>query len=346
MNLRTASSLFREGRLWLLWKVTSLFRPFYRVSFVASAASCGLLGLLRSGPRPFGALARELAPDPSAEDALRAWLALGVRLGELGEGPDGYRLVGYLSRELSHPDNDDVAALVSEVVTLHHRLIVETPGRLGRRALWAPDEHDGCLIARSSRILEPFVFQAQGRVVPASGPASLLDVGCGAGTYLCHAASLNPALRAVGIEVRPAVAAEARDLVRRRGLSGRIAVETCDVRERRRDETFDVVTLHNAIYYFPVAERVSLLAGLSSFLRPGGRLLITTSCRGGGSPGMAVLDLWTSSTVGSGPLPTKDQLVAQMREAGLVDVEVTSLVPGEPYFAFTASKGPAAGNTG
>ena len=42
--------------------------------------------------------------------------------------------------------------------------------------------------------------------------------------------------------------------------------------ERRAAEpAFDLATLHNNIYYFPVAERVSLLRHVRGFLRPGGR---------------------------------------------------------------------------
>lgn len=337
MDLGTVLSLAKRGRLRLLWRVAALFDPFYRVVFAASAASCGLSRLLAGGPVPFERLAAELAPRPSAHGALRAWLSIGVRLGELAEGPAGYRLKGALSRALSAPENDDVAALVEEVAGLHHRLIVETPPRLKAGEPWGPGEHDACLIARSSRILEPFVLAAMGRMLPASGPVALLDVGCGSGSHMCRAAEANPALRAVGVEARPEVAAAARDLARARGLADRVTVMARDVRALRGDGTFDVVTLHNVVYYFAAEERATLFERLSSFLKVGGRLLVTTCCQGG-SPGMRVLDLWMRSAAGGGGLPSRAELAAQMREAGLAAVESRRLIAGEEYFAFTATR--------
>lgn len=339
MNIKTAMSLSKGGRLRLLWKVTGLFHPFYRMSFVASAASCGLLQLLAGGAQPFARLASELAPEPSTHGALEAWLDLGICLGELELSPAGYRLKGYLSRKLASKSNDEVSALVEEVATFHHRLILDTPRRLKKRELWTLGEHDGCLIARSSRIMEPFLVQIIDWALPASRPIELLEVGCGSGIYLRYAAERNPALRAVGIELQPAVAEATRSAVQSWGLQDRITVETGDVRERPEEARFDVVTLYNLIYYFPVKERVALFKKLSGFLKPGGRLIVSTSCQGG-SPGMRLLNLWTSSTAGFGPLPTKDQLVAQMREAGFAEITAKKAIPGEQYFAFLATKAP------
>jgi ubiquinone/menaquinone biosynthesis C-methylase UbiE len=119
-------------------------------------------------------------------------------------------------------------------------------------------------------------------------------------------------------------------------LSDRIAVEAGDVRDRRADASFDVVTLYNAIYYFAVEERVAVFRKLASFLKPGGRVIVSTSCQGG-SPGMQLLNVWTSATAGFGPLPTPEQIAQQMGEAGFVDVEAKKVIPGEAYYAFKAT---------
>jgi SAM-dependent methyltransferase len=75
-----------------------------------------------------------------------------------------------------------------------------------------------------------------------------------------------------------------------------------DVRTRAPHADFDLATLHNNIYYFPVVERVAVLRHVQAFLKPGGRLLVTTVCRG---PGVAVdiLNLWGAMTSGCGRLP-------------------------------------------
>jgi hypothetical protein len=97
-----------------------------------------------------------------------------------------------------------------------------------------------------------------------------------------------------------------------------------------------MVTLYNAIYYFPREQRVAVFAKLASFLKPGGKLVVSTSCRGG-SPGMQVLNLWTSSVDGFGPLPTEDELTAQLQEAGFSALEARRVIPGEDYLAITAT---------
>lgn len=338
MNLRTAISLSKGGRLRLLWHVTKLFTPFYRVSFVASAARAGVLRLLAGGARPLGEIAAEIAPDPAAQASLEAWLDLGVCLGDLDRDASGYSLKSPLARRLAQPANDDVAALLEEVATFHHRLILETPRRWKSRDPWSPLEHDGVLLARSSRILEQFVFHSLDSVLPESGPVRLLDVGCGAGTYLRRAAERNPQLEAVGIEARPAVAEEARRAIAEAGLEGRVRVETGDIRDRAPGERFDVVTLFNAIYYFPREERVALLEKIAAHLAPGGLLVLSTSCRGG-SAGMQVLDLWASSTRGLGPLPTEAEIVTQVRRAGFLDPRPRRAIPGEAYITLVATNG-------
>jgi SAM-dependent methyltransferase len=259
-----------------------------------------------------------------------------VRLGELALGPDGYRLEGFLARQLAADDNDYVAALLEEVATFHYRLISETPDRLRRGERWQVADHDGRLIARSSRVMEPFVFQLIDWAVPATGALRVLEVGCGSGTYMRRAAERNAELSAVGVEMQPEVVALAQQQIADWGLSARLHVETADIRTRPADPSFDLVTLYNAIYYFPVAERVALFRRLAAFLRPGGRLIVSSSCRGG-SPGMQMLDIWTSSVDGFGPLPSEEELADQVRAAGFIVDEARSIIPGERYVALMAT---------
>ncbi|HTS06869.1 MAG TPA: class I SAM-dependent methyltransferase [Candidatus Eisenbacteria bacterium] len=65
------------------------------------------------------------------------------------------------------------------------------------------------------------------------------------------------------------------------GLESRVKVETGDIREMTPDELFDINTLYNN-YYFHVDDRVTVLNHIGSFLKPGGFLLLTTCCQGGG----------------------------------------------------------------
>src|SRR5207245_3746470 len=88
-----------------------------------------------------------------------------------------------------------------------------------------------------------------------------------------------------------------------------------DVMERAVEAAFDLATLHNNIYYFPVEDRVRVLRHVRAFLEPGGRLLVTTLCRGKGA-GVDILDLWASMTEGCGRLPRRTELITQREQAG------------------------------
>jgi SAM-dependent methyltransferase len=330
----TLWGLVRSGRLRLLAAGRRLVSPFYRLSWLASAASCGALARLAAGPVPLEDLARDLAPDPALRGALRAWLQVGLRLGELESRPEGWALRGYLARKLADPGNDAVSAFLEEVVRLHHGLLVHTPDLLRRGERWTLADQDGVLVARSSRAIEPLVFEAVDEVVPRTRPVRLLEVGAGSGVYIRHAAARNPELSALGLELQAEVADVTAANLRSWGLEGRATIEKGDVRERPPEAAFDLVTLHNNIYYFPVEERVALLRHLRGFLVPGGRLLLTTGCQGG-SLAMELLNLWSASTQGCGRLPEVEELREQMRGAGLESVDARRLVPGESFWAFS-----------
>jgi SAM-dependent methyltransferase len=335
MRAKTLSQLWRRGQLRLLLRATRLATPYYRVAWLAAATRAGLLRRLADGALPLDRLADDFARDAADNDGLRTWLDMGVRLGELAHRNGAYTLRGFLARKLADPDNDAIAAILEEVATLHHRLLVETPERLQSGRRFTLDDQDGVLIARSSRVIEPFVQEAIDDAVLSSGPVRLLEVGAGTGTHIRYAAGRNPELTALGLELQPQVAELANQNLREWGLAERASVDKGDVRDRTPEAAFDLVTLHNNIYYFAVEERPALLRHLGGFLTPGGRLLLTTGCAGG-SPTMQALDIWSANTEGCGRLPEVDELQGQLHEAGFSEIRSRRLMPGESYFAFQA----------
>jgi len=334
MLLKPFLSLLRDGRLSALLGVGSELKSFYKITYLAAAGEAGLLKRLADGPATLNSLTEFFAARGQSEDALEAWLQMGVRLRLLSLGPKGYALRG-LARALARPQNDAALAMVEEVAGLHHKLIAKTLPKLRNGELWTLADQDGELIARSSSVLEAFQAEMIRRAFPAHGALRLLEIGCGSGIYLRHAATRNPELTAIGLELQPAVAEVARRNLRGWGLEERVKVEDGDIRTKVSSELFDIATLYNNIYYFPVEERIAMLHHISSFLKPGGFLLLTTCCQGG-SPGVEALNLWGAATSGCGRLPAEDELVSQLRQAGYGAVKTMNLVPGERFLAFQA----------
>jgi len=337
MRWRTVIEVLRAGQTRTLLRAMRLATPFYRLVWLVTAFREGLLERLAGRPASLGELASEMALDPADHDWLRAWLELGLRLRELRLDGDRYELRGYLARRLVRPENDAIAAILEEVATLHHMLVLETPRRLACRQRFALADQDGVLVARSSPLVRPFVHEAVDEVVARRGAFRLLEVGAGSGTYIRHAAERNPDLTALGLELQPEVAEFANANLGEWGIAARAHVEKGDVREREPEAVFDLVTFHNNVYYFPVDERVALLRHALAFLKPGGKLLLTTACSGGGLMSVG-LDIWSAGTERCGRLPAPEELLAQIREAGFVGARARRLVPGQSYYAFFATR--------
>lgn len=332
MNLRTFISLLRGGQITVLRALSKTAREYHRVAFLAGGLNGGLLQRLADTPIAFDALAADLQIDPAMHDGLRAWLQAGVALGELDLTPRGYLLHGKLSLKLMDANHDAAAAFVEELAYLHNTLITQAPKRLRNGHPFTLADQNARLIARSSRLAEPFICEALAEAVPTQGPVKLLEIGCGAAAYIRYAALRNPELTALGVELQAEAAAVATDNIARWNLETRVSIEVNDIRRKNPEASFDLATLHQNIYYFPVAERTGLLRHVRSFLKPGGRLLLTTLCRGRGSTA-AVLDLWGAMTAGCGRLPEPTEMTYQTREAGFADVTARNLIPGESFYA-------------
>ena len=334
MSIKPFLKLVKNDQFLALAGSNALLKPFYRLHYLVAAKESGLLDLLRDAPTGFEELAAVYRSSDKAREALEAWLGLGVRLGYLKLDTRGYALKG-LARMLALPENDAALALLQEAAGLHSTLISQTIGKLRRGELWNLDDQDGEIIARSSRVMEAFQIEAINRFFPKSGVASLLEIGCGSGIYIKHAADRNPSLTALGLELQSRVAELARRNISEWGLEKRVTIEVGDIREKAPDSSFGIVTLYNNIYYFPVESRVSLLEHVRQFIKPGGFLLLVTCCQGG-SVGVEILNLWGAATSTGGRLPGKSELICQLREAGFQDIQTVRLIPGESFFAFKA----------
>ena len=336
MGSKAIGEFVRNKQLLLFLKLTGLLTSFYRLSYVAALINNGFLEILGEEPIPFGQLAQRNGVDKEYFGALEAWLQAGIGLKEISLEEGRYSLKG-ISAKLAHAGNDSFLAIIQEVTSLHHKLILETPQKLKNGESWTLDDQDGEVIARSSRILEPFQREAIDATFPAKKPLTLLEVGCGSGIYLKYAAERNPQLSAVGVELQSSVAEMARRNVANWGLQERVKIESGDIRGKTFDHLFDIVTLYNNIYYFPVPDRVALLEHLRGYLKSGGFLVLMTGCQGGRST-MEILNLWGAATQGCDRLPYKEEMIKQMETAGFVNVKASRLVQGDSFYMFVGYK--------
>ena len=336
MNVAAMWKVIGSGRVGALRSLASVMGEYTRACCLVAAARAGVLARLAGGPQTLEQLG--VALESGALDEVRAWLDVGVALGELRRDARGYRLRGTLARALAEAKNDDLLAMLEELTDLHHRLVLETPARAKRGARFALADHASDVIARSSRLLEPFVEAAIARAVPAAGPVRVLEVGCGSGTYLRFMSERNPELRAVGLDLSAAVIEQARANLAAWGVADRVSVARCDLREHAPDAPYDLVTLHNNIYYFPTAERVAVLSRVRELLAPNGSVLLTTATPGG-SPSGTVLNLWGAMTEGCGPLPEPRELLEQMGRAGFASCRAEDLMgPLDRFHAFYGAR--------
>ncbi|MFF7728690.1 SAM-dependent methyltransferase [Streptomyces sp. NPDC008001] len=335
-DVLSAARVVGNWRMPLLLAVSKGFiTPVYRAAFLASAAGSGILGWLAVRPCDLESLADKLGAAQDKE-RLRAWLDVGVRLGELDKREGCYRLRGIAARTLARAGNDALAAALEEVLRFHVPVLLGGPRMAATGERFSLGDQDGLVIARSTRVIEPFVEAAIARALDRENPVRMLEVGCGSGIHVRHAAQLNPRLSAVAIDLQEEVAETATKNMAEWGLADRVETRQGDLLDLDLQPQFDLVTMHNNIYYFAEDERVAALEKARSLLAPGGRILLTTSCQGG-NIGLDVLSLWFAYADFGGPLPREAELVAQLERAGFTGVEAARVVPGEQFRAFTGT---------
>lgn len=120
------------------------------------------------------------------------------------------------------------------------------------------------------------------------GHDSVLDLGCGDGTWLLRALRRHPQLRAIGVDIADAGFARVRDEAERAGLASRLELHQADASDWKSLERFDVVLSVGATHAF--GGLLQTLAAASEHLRPGG-VVVIGECFWEQSPSTEALDL-------------------------------------------------------
>lgn len=162
---------------------------------------------------------------------------------------------------------------------------------------------------------------------------SLLDIACGAGTWVLAVAARYPTMAVVGIDHRPEVLAYAREQAERAGVQN-IAFALMNANQPLNfpDQQFDVIHAHLLSSYLLLEQWLPFLRECLRLLRPGGMLCLTESERGSSSsPALEKLTaLATFALRLSGRSPSPDgatagfamKLPRLLRESGYQMIQV------------------------
>ncbi|MBQ4844624.1 class I SAM-dependent methyltransferase [Pseudoalteromonas sp. MMG005] len=337
MQLSTLRKLIFDKNIFAFLRLGKQVDTVYRTSFVTAANSSGLLNSLSQAEQSLDQLQQQLTIEDNKRDALEAWLECGVRLGELGFSAGRYRLKGKLSRHLAKQENQIAAAMFEEAIRYHYDALLSAPTRMKQNNAYQLSDQDGKVIAQSSQILEPFVEEAiEWGLKKQPQPKAILEVGCGAGKYLVYLSKRLKSCDITAIDYQADVVAHASQTLIKHGIKG-VDLRHQSFFDLQGESQYDLITLHNNIYYFTESQRQAVLAKAHSLLKPGGQLLMTTSCQGGSSA-ITALNLWFSLSDIGGALPDVEQLKRSLTRTGFSQVNSKRLMPGESYFAFLAQK--------
>ncbi|MBU1169210.1 MAG: class I SAM-dependent methyltransferase [Proteobacteria bacterium] len=307
---------------------------FYRAGFISTAISEGIYDVLSNGPESIEDMQRNIGTGIDKE-GLKAWLDLGVAIGELDKKNGGYSIKSSFSKKILKPANDTWKAFFQARVEIFYDYIKNTPALLKQNKKFDFSHSYGELFAKSSRTVEPLLIDVVDKIIPSNGACRLLEAGCGSGIYIKRACDRNPNLTVIGLELQKPVADFARENTIIWQINNRVTIEHIDVRHFQSDNQFNIVTFFNLIYYFPEDERTELLRNLGNLLSPGGTLILTTLCPAN-DPSIQLMNLWSSMTDGFGPLPTPDNVCDQLYDAGFNEIQFEKLIPA--FYLFKARK--------
>ena len=266
-------------------------------------------------------------------------LELGVRARLLRRRDGTYVARGALARCLASNPHGPLASMLEELTTYHLQVFDGLPGRLSGEPPGPYLGRYGELVARSSRIMAPWIEAFTADVLGESEGRRVLELGCGSGAYLVSYAALHSGHRGVGVDLDPGVVSAARRLVAEAGLEDRFAVRQGDLRQAESwpEGPFDVVTAHQNVYYFDAGERAALWRRCRQRLEEGGELVAVTPTSGG--PMSDYFELILRSTAGCQQLPAVEELTAELRDAGFADVRSERLIPGDSVYGIAARSG-------
>jgi SAM-dependent methyltransferase len=331
MQLKYLLTLVRMPKFFSLLRIMQDWRAFIRMHFIHAALDTGLLDAL-DRPRSRDELIRAL--EVKRTDILDALLDIGLATEELAQRNGKYRIRGRRSRSVVGGDGDTLAAVIQANVTYYNAVYREAAARLRGAPSGDHLGHIGELVARFSKLGEPLIERFIADTVRDRPRMRILELGCGSGVHLRNARNANANAVGVGIDMDEHVVRQARENMQKWGLGSEFKILQGDIRNPSEDldGPFDLITMYNLLYYFPIEDRPTLFRSLKQRLSETGVLAIFNNMHGRGrDPFAANLNLATTSFTGCTPLPDEDETRQQLEQSGFTKITVTKLIPGRAF---------------
>ena len=156
-----------------------------------------------------------------------------------------------------------------------------------------------------------------------TGSSSLLDLGCGPGTYAYHLASGNPRLELFLADL-PSVIEETSRLPRWNDLENPIHYLPLDLLEDEIPGSYDVILISNTLHMLGHKQSRKLISRLFPRVKTGGSLVVQAQFLGSGGLGQrwpAILDLIMLCGSQRGENHTVEETTIWLGEAGFTEIE-------------------------
>ena len=154
-----------------------------------------------------------------------------------------------------------------------------------------------------------------------AGVGTVLDVGCGPGTYSLELLARHPELHAILLDL-PGPIAHATGLVRERGLADRATLHAEDAFQFTPSQPVDLILISNVLHMLGPDRSRALLARALSWVRPGGRIVLQAEYLDSSRTAPrwpALLNLIMQATTEGGRNHTVLETTAWLEEAGWID---------------------------
>lgn len=313
-------------------RILGIAEAWYESSVLSALLKLGLFDLIGEGEVSVQELADKLSAQP---ETLRRLLRGGAVIGVL-ESADGERFTVPPAAQSILLRSAGRSYLGNWILNLDY--MKEAMARLDEAVLTsAPTDDLQTDLSEGADRTREFILAMHNyaalrgdglpRALDTTGVTSMLDIGCGPGTYSWLLGQANPELELHLLDL-PEVLDVAKEVEASYSLTNAVHYHPADVRSDDIPGSYDLVLLSNVLHMLGPEESRKLLARLHDVVQPGGSVVVQAQYldddrRGGRWP--VLMDLQLLSMTPAGKNHSVEETKGWLAKAGFVDVEHSSM---------------------